>query len=47
MRIYCVTYIEDGVYLEMCYPAMNAESAEDMCLDDMGNIEVVNVEEVM
>lgn len=47
MKIYCVTYIEDGVYLEMCYPAMSAKIAENICLNDMGNIEIVNVEEVI
>ena len=30
MKIYCVIYIEDGVYLEMCYPAMSAKIAENI-----------------
>ena len=47
MKIYCVTYVENGATLEMCYPAMDAEGARSMCKDDMGDVEVVNVEEVL
>jgi hypothetical protein len=47
MKIYCVTYVENGATLEMCYPAMDAEDARNMCKDDMDNVKVVNVEEVL
>lgn len=47
MKIYCVSFADaNGEAGEMCYPAMTAKNAIDMCEADFDGIIVTNVEEI-
>lgn len=45
--VYCVSFADaEGSACEMCYPAVNAERAVEMCEADFDGIIITNVEEV-
>lgn len=47
MKIYCVSFTDaSGEACEMCYLAMTAKNASDMCEADFDGIIVTNIEEV-